>query len=245
MRWRRRSASWRRWCRRRRWVTSSRLPAPWRRCRPNRRISTRNCSAGWCSTRSRAIRTQAPASCASARLQSSDLILVASYCLTSVTLKVILSFDDLASGGKPRAMPAHRHPSTRSADQRAAAKADPPGLSGPPVTNMKKIGGLALLAFALFYGLALVPVANPSQKAVAALPAPEETFTRKVRPFFEEHCVACHGEASAKAGLRLDVLPADFAAADKARLWTRVLDRLEAGDMPPRKKPRPPQAEQG
>lgn len=109
---------------------------------------------------------------------------------------------------------------------------------------MKKISGLALLAFALIYGLALVPVANPSPKAVAALPTPEEAFTRKVRPFFEDHCVACHGETSAKAGLRLDVLPADFAAADKVRLWTRVLDRLEAGDMPPRKRPRPPQAEQ-
>jgi hypothetical protein len=42
--------------------------------------------------------------------------------------------------------------------------------------------------------------------------------------------------------LRLDSLAPDFAAADRQRLWVRVLERLEAGDMPPAKMPRPKQA---
>src|SRR5262249_44057090 len=42
------------WCRRPPWGTSNRSPAALRRCHPNRRISTPSCSAGWCSTRSRA-----------------------------------------------------------------------------------------------------------------------------------------------------------------------------------------------
>jgi hypothetical protein len=65
-----------------------------------------------------------------------------------------------------------------------------------------------------------------------------------IRPFLEKHCVDCHGEDSPRAGLRLDTLAPKFAAADEGRLWTRVLDRLEAGDMPPKKQPRPAADEQ-
>ncbi len=43
--------------------------------------------------------------------------------------------------------------------------------------------------------------------------------------------------------MRLDLLPADVAAADAARLWTKVLEQLEAGEMPPRKKPQPSPAD--
>jgi hypothetical protein len=67
---------------------------------------------------------------------------------------------------------------------------------------------------------------------------------KHIRPFLDKHCIGCHGEDSPKAGLRLDTLPADFAAVDKARLWIKVLERLEVGDMPPKKKPRPPEADQ-
>jgi mono/diheme cytochrome c family protein len=68
-------------------------------------------------------------------------------------------------------------------------------------------------------------------------------YARHIRPFLDKHCIDCHGEDTAKAGLRLDSLAAEFAGVEKARLWTKVLDRLEAGDMPPKKRPRPPQAD--
>ncbi len=106
---------------------------------------------------------------------------------------------------------------------------------------MKKLAALAL-AFTALCGQVLT-LARSVPKRVAASPAPEDAFARNVRPFLEQHCFACHGESLAKAGLRLDVLPADFAAVDKARLWARVLDRLEVGDMPPKKKTQPPQAD--
>jgi mono/diheme cytochrome c family protein len=64
-----------------------------------------------------------------------------------------------------------------------------------------------------------------------------------IRPFLKQHCVGCHGQATAKAGLRLDTLPAEFADPEKARAWQKVLDRLQAGDMPPKKRPRPPEAD--
>ena len=110
---------------------------------------------------------------------------------------------------------------------------------------MKKISQFALLTFTPFYGQVLPPAVDPSPKAAAAAPIPREAlvFAREMRPFLQRHCVGCHGEVSAKAGLRLDVLAADFGSLHEARLWTRVLDRLEAGDMPPKKRPPPPAAE--
>ncbi len=61
-----------------------------------------------------------------------------------------------------------------------------------------------------------------------------------VRRFFEAHCLDCHGKESAKGGFRLDTLGDDFSAADTARRWTKAFDRLEIGEMPPKKRQRPP-----
>lgn len=58
--------------------------------------------------------------------------------------------------------------------------------------------------------------------------------------FVEKHCVDCHGVETQKAGLRLDTLPADFSDAKGAAIWTRVFDKLVAGEMPPKKRERPP-----
>ncbi len=89
-------------------------------------------------------------------------------------------------------------------------------------------------------------LADPSDAAPTQKPGPQDAagdHATHIRPFLDKHCTDCHGMDSAKAGLRLDSLAPEFAAPDKARLWTKILDRLEAGDMPPGKRPRPPQAE--
>jgi len=93
----------------------------------------------------------------------------------------------------------------------------------------------------------LLICAIPGSGAPAQGPKPQAAaagYATHIRPFLENHCVDCHGATLAKGGLRLDSLATDFAAADRVRLWTKVLERLEAHDMPPKKKPRPPQAEQ-
>ena len=65
----------------------------------------------------------------------------------------------------------------------------------------------------------------------------------KIKPFIEAHCVDCHGADTQKARLRLDTLPVDFRDAKTAATWSHVFDKLAAGEMPPKKKERPPQAE--
>jgi hypothetical protein len=50
--------------------------------------------------------------------------------------------------------------------------------------------------------------------------------------YFEKHCYQCHDASTKKGGLDLSAVKAD----DFAR-WLKVHDRIEAGEMPPKKKP--------
>ncbi len=63
--------------------------------------------------------------------------------------------------------------------------------------------------------------------------------TEKLNPFFENHCIECHDETTKKGGLDLDALSRNPADAETLRRWVRVFDRVESGEMPPKKKERP------
>lgn len=67
------------------------------------------------------------------------------------------------------------------------------------------------------------------------------SFETALKPFLNAHCVDCHGEDEQKAGLRLDTLPIDLHDDATMATWIKVLDKVTAGEMPPKKKQRPPQ----
>ena len=67
------------------------------------------------------------------------------------------------------------------------------------------------------------------------------TFDATIKPFIEAHCLDCHGTDVQKAGLRLDTLAADFRDEKVATTWVHVFDKLVSGEMPPKKRERPPQ----
>ena len=57
--------------------------------------------------------------------------------------------------------------------------------------------------------------------------------------FFKTHCIECHGATKPKGDLRLDTLkwtPADSA---NVEVWQAIIDRLDAKEMPPEKRPQP------
>lgn len=64
-------------------------------------------------------------------------------------------------------------------------------------------------------------------------------FQDVARPFIQQHCIGCHGEKKAQAGFRIDLLTADFAKPRMAEHWKEIIDRINAGEMPPKGKPRP------
>jgi hypothetical protein len=61
--------------------------------------------------------------------------------------------------------------------------------------------------------------------------------------FFETHCVSCHDADTKAGGLDLGALKFDPADPENFARWIKVHDRVAVGEMPPKKKPRPPAAD--
>jgi hypothetical protein len=89
------------------------------------------------------------------------------------------------------------------------------------------------LSIALTLSGAGVVTAGPGARA----------YEVQIRPFLAMHCVGCHGAVKPKGDPRIDQLAADFDAAKSRDRWLAVLNRVKAGEMPPRGKPRPPEKE--
>jgi len=61
--------------------------------------------------------------------------------------------------------------------------------------------------------------------------------------FLTKHCVSCHGPDKAKGDLRIDKLSRDFKLGADTHHWAEVMEQVNSGEMPPKKEPRPTQAE--
>jgi hypothetical protein len=81
----------------------------------------------------------------------------------------------------------------------------------------------------VFASLRLCVTLLLSSPAVAAPPA----------KFFETHCTSCHDADSKAGGLDLTALKFNPTDPDNFARWVKVHDRVAAGEMPPKKKPRP------
>jgi hypothetical protein len=68
-----------------------------------------------------------------------------------------------------------------------------------------------------------------------------DAFAIKFQKFANEHCLECHGPDLQKSKLRLDTLPLTLDDKDIAATWVKVHDKLARGEMPPKKKQRPPE----
>ena len=90
------------------------------------------------------------------------------------------------------------------------------------------------LACLCLLGWAVAEPADAQQTATAP-----QGYEEIAKPFFQQHCLGCHGAAKAKAGYRIDLIGTDFSAATVAEHWKEVIDRINAGEMPPEDQPRP------
>lgn len=61
--------------------------------------------------------------------------------------------------------------------------------------------------------------------------------------FFERHCTDCHDDETTKGNLNLMTLQMDHTNLDNLATWKNIYDRIESGEMPPKKKSRPPEAD--
>ena len=61
--------------------------------------------------------------------------------------------------------------------------------------------------------------------------------------FLEKHCIRCHGPKKEEGDIRIDRLSRDFKLSGDSHHWAEALDKLNSGEMPPKKEPQPTQAE--
>jgi PAS domain-containing protein len=61
--------------------------------------------------------------------------------------------------------------------------------------------------------------------------------------FLEAHCIRCHGPEKQKGDIRIDGLTRDFKWGGDVHRWGEVLEKINSGEMPPEKEPKPTQEE--
>lgn len=69
--------------------------------------------------------------------------------------------------------------------------------------------------------------------------AAEESFEL----FLKTHCLRCHGPDRVERDLRIDELSRDFRSGVDAHLWAEIVERINAGEMPPGDEPQPTEDE--
>ena len=71
-----------------------------------------------------------------------------------------------------------------------------------------------------------------------ALLADDSSFQKTIQPFVSRHCIACHNDKLKSANLNLSAV-----SAAQPDVWDKVLQKLNAGKMPPPGQPAVSQAE--
>ena len=92
--------------------------------------------------------------------------------------------------------------------------------------------------------------ATPAAPAPAAAPAKEAAkgaaagpFFGQVQAFIQTNCLECHGGKSTKGDIDFRLYKDEAALLKDRKTWQDVLEQVETGEMPPKKKPRPPAGE--
>jgi hypothetical protein len=85
--------------------------------------------------------------------------------------------------------------------------------------------------------LALAAAAIPCIAATSTL---DHQFEQTVRPFVTQYCVGCHSGSKPAAQFDLKVYTSLGSVTRDYSRWAQVLERLSAGEMPPKPMPAPP-----
>ena len=71
----------------------------------------------------------------------------------------------------------------------------------------------------------------------------EVAIPESIGPFMKKHCYRCHGEETQEADLSLHDMKRAIGDSADALNWQDILDKLNAGEMPPEDEPQPSKAE--
>ncbi len=106
----------------------------------------------------------------------------------------------------------------------------PSSFTGPP-TSMSRLTTILILLLTCCAQFALRNnIAAASDEETLAL---EEEFRQTIVPFLKKQCLICHGVDRKEGELDLSVFNSIHRVTTAHMTWQIVLDRLEAGEMPP------------
>jgi hypothetical protein len=81
--------------------------------------------------------------------------------------------------------------------------------------------------------LQAAPQADEPRIATTSVALPKVEFPEKHRAFFKAHCLDCHDSKTREGKVDLETLPFRITTLEQAELWQKVLNALNAGEMPP------------
>src|SRR5205085_3660843 len=102
--------------------------------------------------------------------------------------------------------------------------------------------GRSLWAAGTVVALGAFAAAARTGTAQKSVPPPDE-YTTTARPLLAKYCLGCHSAEAKKGGLDLERFATAADARTDPKVWEGVIEQVEAGEMPPKGKPRPTDGE--
>ena len=94
----------------------------------------------------------------------------------------------------------------------------------------------------LSLGLMVLPRASLAE---AAEESAANLFVGQIKPILAKYCIDCHGGRKPKGGLDLSGYGDEVAMLRDRKLWGRLVEYVEAGEMPPEGQPQPGEVRHG
>jgi mono/diheme cytochrome c family protein len=102
-------------------------------------------------------------------------------------------------------------------------------------TRVISAGSLGIVVCALMFGGVATSLMGQGQPGAAnAALATEAEFQQTVMPVLAKNCVGCHSDRLHSGNLSLEQFREPAAALGKPDVWQKVLDKVTAGQMPPK-----------
>src|SRR5580765_4009617 len=100
------------------------------------------------------------------------------------------------------------------------------------------------LRWAIILSAPLLWLWASSTSPQAQKPDDARQFDQVVKPFLTTNCALCHNATSQSGGLNFEAYQTLSSVLENREKWERVLQKLRAGEMPPKGMPRPKEADQ-
>src|SRR3989454_959401 len=101
------------------------------------------------------------------------------------------------------------------------------------MSNQAK-NSLQPLAFSLCRALLIV---------APTLPCTAADYEKAIRPLLKEYCLGCHSTEKHKGDLDLERFTSLSEVMKQPKVWQDVVEQISLGEMPPKEKPRPSEAQ--